>query len=113
MAPNRYPECPDGSPAKGPAPFNAHSRGGGGSGLVQSVFRSPARPPAWVPLREGSCAAPPSEKRSTLSRANPMAGLNRPATGWPQISASEKRPAFDADVLIYAGEESAMAKGFR
>ena len=29
--------------------FNAHSPGGGGSGLVQYVFRSPARPPAWVP----------------------------------------------------------------
>jgi len=48
------------------ARFNAHSTGGGGSDLVQSAFRSPARPPTWVPPRWRSCAAPPSEKRSRL-----------------------------------------------
>src|SRR5260370_42427964 len=50
----------------GSGPFNAHSRGGGGGGLVQYVFRSPARNPARQSSRRGSCAAPLSEKRSSL-----------------------------------------------
>jgi hypothetical protein len=48
--------------------FNAHNPGGRGSGLVQPVFRSPARIPAAESTRRGLCAAPPSEKRYTLSR---------------------------------------------
>src|SRR5208283_5632462 len=50
----------------GSGPFNAHSRGGGGGGLVQYVFRSPARKPARQSSRRGSCAAPLSEKRSSF-----------------------------------------------
>jgi hypothetical protein len=46
-----------------PAGFNAHSSGGRGSGLVQYVFRPPARIPAAEPVRRGLCAAPPGEKR--------------------------------------------------
>ena len=65
-APYRRPEFPDGAPADDQGAFNAHSPGGG-SGLAQPVFRSPARSPTWVPPRRGSCAAPPSERRSTLS----------------------------------------------
>src|SRR4051794_14340027 len=52
--------------AEQPRAFNAN-RPGGGSGLVQPVFRSPARVPAWVSSRGESCAPPPSEKRSSLS----------------------------------------------
>ena len=63
MAPNRHPECPDGAPAKGPAAFNAHSPGGGGSGLVQSVFRSPARPHPGAPAER---LVPRAAKRKTL-----------------------------------------------
>jgi hypothetical protein len=49
-----------------PRPFNAHSPGAGGSGLVQCVFRSPARNPPIESSRRGSCAAPLSEKRSSI-----------------------------------------------
>jgi hypothetical protein len=56
--------CPTG---KRPGAFNAHSPGDGGSGLVQPVFRSPARIPAAESTRRGLCAAPPSEKRYTLT----------------------------------------------
>src|ERR1700674_1244406 len=52
-----------------PRPFNAHSPGAGGSGLVQYVFRSPARNPARQSSRRGLCAAPLSEKRSSLCYA--------------------------------------------
>src|ERR1700724_2872808 len=38
--------CPEGASAKDAAAFNTHSPGGGGSGLAQHVFRSPARIPA-------------------------------------------------------------------
>ena len=94
------PRCPDGAPAKDPAAFNAHSPGGGGSGLVQHVFRSPARIPTAEPPRGGPCAAPPSEKRYSFNekryslspirkaaRGNPPSPSiwppppNRPATG--------------------------------
>jgi hypothetical protein len=68
MVRNHRPKDPDGGLAKGPDAFNAHSPGGGGSGLVQPVFRSPARIPPAESRRRGSCAAPPSEKRYTLSR---------------------------------------------
>src|SRR5271166_337955 len=40
------------------------------SGLVQSVFRSPARTSAAESQRRSLYAAPPNEKRSSLSRAN-------------------------------------------
>src|ERR1700719_4648979 len=50
--------------------FNAHNPGDGGSGLVQPVFRSPARIPAAQATRRGLCTAPPSEKRYTLSHIN-------------------------------------------
>ena len=66
MARNRRSRYPDGVQAKGSEAFNAHSSSGGGSGLVQSVFRSPARIPAPESQRRVSCAAPPSEKRSTF-----------------------------------------------
>jgi len=49
-----------------PRPFNAHSPGAGGSGLVQYVFRSAARNPPIESSRRGSCAAPLSEKRSSF-----------------------------------------------
>jgi hypothetical protein len=57
-----------------------------GSGLVQSVFRSPARPTVWVPPREGSCAAPPSEKRSTLSH------MGIPRGGGPTMRVAASDP---------------------
>jgi hypothetical protein len=53
--------------AKDAAAFNTHSPGGGGSGLAQQVFRSPARIPASEAGRKGLCAAPASEKRYSLS----------------------------------------------
>jgi hypothetical protein len=61
------PESPDEASAEDPAAFNAHSPSGTGSGLVQHVFRSPARIQQPIPA-ERLCGAPPSEKRSTLSR---------------------------------------------
>src|SRR5258707_14297203 len=54
------PRCPT---SKSPGAFNAHNPGDGGSGLVQPVFRSPARIPAAESSRRGLCAAPTSEKR--------------------------------------------------
>src|SRR5215471_13316504 len=47
--------------------FNTHSRARG-SGLVQHVFRSPARPSAPAEAHGGPCAAPPSEKRFLFKR---------------------------------------------
>src|ERR1700730_10885766 len=55
-----------------PRPFNAHSPGAGGNGLVQYVFRSPARNPPIESSRRGSCAAPLSEKRSSLEGISRM-----------------------------------------
>ena len=46
------------------ARFNAHSLGDGGTGLVQSVFRSPARPPPWVP--QGKPRAPRRQVKNAL-----------------------------------------------
>src|ERR1700720_3319234 len=69
MAPDRHPGCPGAPPANVRGAFNAHSPGDGGTGLVQPVFRSPARIPAAETTRRGLCAAPPSEKRYTLSLA--------------------------------------------
>jgi len=43
MSPLRRPLRTNGAPAEDPAAFNAHSSGTSGSGLVQSVFSSPAR----------------------------------------------------------------------
>src|SRR5437763_9159767 len=71
MAPDRHPGCPGAPPANVRGAFNAHSPGDGGSGLVQPVFRSPARIPAAESIRKGLCAAPPSEKRYTLSYIEP------------------------------------------
>src|SRR6267143_1201709 len=68
MAPDRHPGCPGAPPENVRGAFNAHSPGDGGSGLVQPVFRSPARIPPAESSRRGLCAAPPSEKRYTLSR---------------------------------------------
>jgi hypothetical protein len=45
-APDRHPGCPGAPTSKSPGAFNAHNPGDGGSGLVQPVFRSPARIPA-------------------------------------------------------------------
>src|SRR5438270_376380 len=66
MAPDRHPGCP-GAP---PANVRGHSTPitlRRGSGLVQPVFRSPARVPPAESTRKVLCAAPPSEKRYTLS----------------------------------------------
>src|SRR5712672_3069821 len=73
MAPDRHPGCPGAPPANVRGAFNAHSPGDGGSGLVQPVFRSPARIPAAESSRRGLCAAPPSEKRYTLSHISAVA----------------------------------------
>jgi hypothetical protein len=51
MAPNPCSERPKRRPTRKPAVFNAHSPGGGGSGLVQPVFRSPARAPEAESMR--------------------------------------------------------------
>jgi hypothetical protein len=56
----------NGSFANGLGPFNAHRLGAGGNGLVQYVFRSPARIQTVRSSPRGPCAAPPNEKRSSL-----------------------------------------------
>ena len=48
-----------------PAAFNADSRVRG-SGLVQHVFRSPARHAGQAAAAPASCATPPSEKRDVV-----------------------------------------------
>src|SRR5215467_15631061 len=53
------------APSALPMAFNTHSSARG-SGLVQHVFRSPARLPAPAEAHGGACAAPPSEKRYSL-----------------------------------------------
>ena len=68
MAPGRHPGCPGAPPANVRGAFNAHNPGDGGSGLVQPVFRSPARIPSAESTRKGLCDAPPSEKRYTFKR---------------------------------------------
>jgi hypothetical protein len=60
------PRCHDSAPATNPAAYNAH-KPAGASGLVQHVFHSPARIPVAEPPRGDLCAAPPSEKRYSLS----------------------------------------------
>src|ERR1700719_2770087 len=67
------PRCPT---SKRPGAFNAHNPGDGGSGLVQPVFRSPARTPSAESTRKGLCTAPPSEKRYTLSRIKPRIAMS-------------------------------------
>jgi hypothetical protein len=64
MAPNHRPDCLDGAPAKDPGAFNTHSPGGGGSGLVQHIFRLPARIPALEILGEKPVRR--AAKRKTL-----------------------------------------------
>src|ERR1700680_3518744 len=58
------PGCPKGASANDAAAFNTHSPGGGGSGLAQHVFRSPAR----IPATESRTARPlrRAAKRKTL-----------------------------------------------
>jgi hypothetical protein len=60
----------NGSFANGLGQFNAHRLGARGNGLVQYVFRSPARIQTVRSSPRGPCAAPPNEKRSSLSRIN-------------------------------------------
>src|ERR1700712_5135933 len=67
----RRPDCSVGASAKEAAAFNAHSPGGTGCGLVQHVFHLPARIQLRSPTAGSQCAAPPSEKRCTLSRVKP------------------------------------------
>src|ERR1700732_3972794 len=74
------PRCPT---SKRPGAFNAHNPGDGGSGLVQPVFRSPARIPSAESTRKGLCTAPPSEKRYTF-RAMPNATRARTAEEGPK-----------------------------
>jgi len=62
------PKCPVSAPAREPAAFNAHKLRAGAGGLVQHVFRLPARTQIAEPPRRDLCAAPPSEKRFLLSR---------------------------------------------
>src|ERR1700722_3009119 len=65
--------CPEGASAKDVAAFNTHSPGGGGAGLRQHVFRSPAR----IPATESRTARPVrrAAKRKTLYVIN---SKNRP-----------------------------------
>ena len=58
-------KCPDSAPAREPAAFNAHKLRAGAGGLVQHVFRLPARMPIAEPpsMRHVRRAA----KRKTLS----------------------------------------------
>jgi hypothetical protein len=56
----------NGSFANGLGPFDAHRLGAGGNGLVQYVFRSPARIQTVRSSPRGPRAAPPNEKRSSL-----------------------------------------------
>src|SRR5271165_739700 len=102
------PRCPT---SNRPGAFNAHSSGDGGSGLVQPVFRSPARIPAAETTRRGLCAAPPSEKRYTLSRINRRGGR-----GWsyllfriPLAHLIDPRPS-DAGDLSGDGDNAAVGK---
>ena len=62
------PKCPVSAPAREPAAFNAHKLRAGAGGLVQHVFRLPARmpiaePPSGRPVRRAA-------KRKTLSVIN-------------------------------------------
>ena len=66
MAPDRYP----GFPGAPPANVRGHSTPitlATGGAVYQPVFRSPARIPHAESTRKGLRAAPPSEKRDTLS----------------------------------------------
>jgi hypothetical protein len=62
--------CPEGASAKDATAFNTHSPGGGGSGLAQHVFRSPAR----IPATESRTArrVRRAAKRKTLYDIAPM-----------------------------------------
>jgi hypothetical protein len=70
--PLSVPNVPVSASSPLPSAFNAHSSDRRGSGLVQHVFRSPARPLFWVTTDVGSCAAPPNEKRCTLCYTEAM-----------------------------------------
>ena len=58
------PDCPEGASAKDATASKTHSPGGGGSGLAQHVFHSPAR----IPATESSTGRPVrrAAKRKTL-----------------------------------------------
>jgi len=76
------------SPCPGPpAAFNAHSWLGG-SGLVQHVFRSPARLPLPAATPRASCAAPLSEKRSSFEKRS---SLCKPRTTSSTMAAAHNR----------------------
>src|SRR6202030_4854033 len=62
--PPGMPPCPT---SKRPGAFNAHNPGDGGSGLVQPVFRSPARIPAAESTPE-DCAPRRQAKNSIRYR---------------------------------------------
>src|ERR1700712_1437089 len=80
----RRPDCSVGASAKEAAAFNAHSPGGTGCGLVQHVFYLPARIQLRSPTAGSQCAAPPSEKRCTLSRVNCLV-LRRRSFGMGEV----------------------------
>src|ERR1700674_909097 len=81
-----------------PRPFNAHSPGAGGNGLVQYVFRSPARNPPIESSRRGSCAAPLSEKRSSLSRVRTFE-ISNLKIELNQIRTRQERQSSQLDLL--------------
>ena len=60
------------------------------SGLVQSVFQSPARRADRIPICQRSSAAPPTEKRSGLARSR---GVNRRVLLGPQTPGAGGTPA--------------------
>ena len=63
---SRCSECSDDASAKDPAAFNAHSLGGTKSGLVQHVFRSPARIQAFDRLSRGEACAPRRQAKNAV-----------------------------------------------
>ena len=104
-AASRRPECPDGPPAKDPAPFNAHSPGGAGRGLAQHVLRSPARTPAEGSPLKVPCAAPANVKRCTLVGAIPH--------GNDAMRLAARRPDqhHAASIQVPRGDEAVLAIG--
>jgi hypothetical protein len=64
MPARRPPTGPEATSAKDDAAFNTHSLGGGGSGLAQHVFRSPARIQQRIP--NGRVCAPRRQAKNAL-----------------------------------------------
>src|SRR5271155_4121764 len=72
MAPDRHPRCPGAPPAKvrgHPTPIAPAT---GGERFSPTRFSLTGADPAAETTRRGLCAAPPSEKRYTLSRREPL-----------------------------------------